>query len=154
AQGRGSLMAIAGEAGIGKSTLLQHLNAKVAAGRGIWIEAQCAPERSSAPLLALREALHGLSVDPDSAAARALEVLDGHERDLLKGCFRHRAADAPQPVPRRRRAVGCSRHWRASCPQWAGADHWCLPSRISTGPTTPLCSSSRPFATGCPPLAR
>jgi predicted ATPase len=90
--GRPQRLALIGEAGIGKSTILQSPRTKVVAEGGMWIEAQCAPERKRVPLAALREPLRDPLLDRphQTGPLAALNIL---ERDLIQSFFTH--GDAP-----------------------------------------------------------
>jgi hypothetical protein len=55
ARGEPQCIALTGEAGIGKSTLLRVLKSRCAATRGFWVEVRCRPETRDGPMHAVRQ---------------------------------------------------------------------------------------------------
>ncbi|MCL4765330.1 MAG: AAA family ATPase [Hyphomicrobiaceae bacterium] len=82
-EGHAQCISMTGEAGIGKSRLLRHLERKVAAARGTWIEIGCLPETSRAPLHALRRAMRELLANGAAGLAEQVAAADEADRRLL-----------------------------------------------------------------------
>ena len=57
ANGQPQFIALTGEAGIGKSTLLRLLKSRCAATQGIWVEVRCRPEMQDRPMQAIQKQL-------------------------------------------------------------------------------------------------
>lgn len=81
--GRPQCVSICGEAGIGKSRLLRKLEQNVRSARGTWIEIDCFPETSRAPLHPVRRAMRGLLASPNTGLARHIAGLSEADRRLL-----------------------------------------------------------------------
>ncbi len=72
--GEPECLAITGEAGIGKSTILRLLQRACAATGGIWIEIGCLPETRQVPLYGLLQCLRQLHSEPQTGLADMLEA--------------------------------------------------------------------------------
>lgn len=82
--GQPQCVSITGEAGIGKSTLLQYLGEKARAARAHWVEFECLPEARRAPLHAVRQGLRGLLLDRSAGLAEFISELRDADRRLLQ----------------------------------------------------------------------
>jgi len=82
--GQPQCVSITGEAGIGKSTLLQYLGEKARAAKAHWIEFECLPEARRAPLHAVRQGLRSLLVNGSGGLAEFISALEDTDRSLLQ----------------------------------------------------------------------
>ena len=78
-EGRGQVVSVVGEAGIGKSRLVQHLREQAAGRIGWWLEGGCSPFQTHSALAPVAELLHGLF------GLRANESIDATIARLEKG---------------------------------------------------------------------
>ena len=73
-EGRGQVVAVVGEAGIGKSRLVQHLRDRANGRIGAWLDGRCSPfqiNSALAPIAELLQGLFGLRADDSTDAAIA-----------------------------------------------------------------------------------
>ncbi len=116
-EGNAQCVSITGEAGIGKSRLLHHLERKVAAVRGTWIEVGCLPETSRAPLHALRQVMREQLASGAAGLAEHLAAAEEPDRHLLHRFLRLRDGmpdSDPRPDDsRQKRLFGLVLDWIA-----------------------------------------
>ena len=145
----GQAVLIAGEAGIGKSRLLQAFRERLAETPHTWLECRCSPYTQGSafhPVIELVEQGLGFRSDDDARGqaaparggdrgTRALERADAVP--LLAALL---SLPLPEPLPAARGAPSCSAAdpggaGRVDCCARRSGSRWCCSSRICTGAT-------------------
>jgi TOMM system kinase/cyclase fusion protein len=80
-EGRGQVVLLAGEAGIGKSRLVHELRQRVASGEPAWLEGRCSPFHRNSAFYPFLDALRR-RLGPDTAPAESLNALEALLRQL------------------------------------------------------------------------
>ncbi|MEA2001110.1 MAG: AAA family ATPase, partial [Actinomycetota bacterium] len=143
--GASARISVSGEAGIGKSRLLEHFREQVVGEGGVWLEGGCSEYRSGSAFHAFTDALArvlrqaGIADSDRDAMARHLGVGADHAgflASLLTGA-EPVTADTLTPVQIRRGTVAAIRAWIAAAASKSPVAlvvedlHWADPSSLS-----------------------
>src|SRR5207237_5476361 len=161
--GRGGILVVAGDAGIGKSRLLAELRELAESAGSCWLEGRCVSYGESLPYWPFRDLLRGEWIgagveEPELRVRvglrRRLEQLFGSGLDadalypylggLLEVALENEAEAATSQNSRPRLCSGARSMSSGSCsPGWRRPRRSWYRARISTVPTRPPCPASR-----------
>ncbi len=154
----GRLLLVEGEAGIGKTRLLEALVELADRSGGRVLRSRCHPTERSLFLQPYVDALRPVLLD--ATAGRRRPPAPRAHRRLGRAAARARPAGRRRRAGRRARpsssAAGRTTRWRPSCAAWRSADPCCSPSTTcrTAAPPPWTCWATSPNGSGTPRAAR